>query len=485
MSRRFAATVAVAATVGLTGACNTDSPPGQGFLEVERDPSGPAAQDVCAGAEREHGALRWMHDDYDRALACARARRVPLMVDMWAPWCHTCLSMQAYVLTDPQLAAFDPRFVFLGLDTDRDVNAAAVAKFPPAAWPTYFVVSSVDESIQARFVGSSSVEQFAAFLADGERGHLALGGATLPPADAHARDGDQAAQREDWAAAATAYEAALAAAPPAWIRRPDMLVSLIGALTRQHDWAGCAAVAIDRMNDTGSAASASDFTSYALGCADELEHETPGSGATLRQAIVARLTALTADATAPLSVDDRSDALNILREALDGLGRKDEARTAAEAQRALLDDAAAKARDPLVASTYNWPRSEVYLYLGIPLELVPALEQSAAALPDEYDPPYRVAWVYWQAGKLDDARRWINRALALVYGPRKTRALAMLAEIEHARGDVEAERAARQQIITTWESIPVEARSEEAIAKAKADLAAVGAGSGSGSGSGS
>ena len=43
----------------------------------------------------------------------------------------------------------------------------------------------------------------------------------------------------------------------------------------------------------------------------------------------------------------------------------------------------------------------MYLYLGVPLELVPALEKSAADLPEEYDPPYRLAWIYWKDGKLD------------------------------------------------------------------------------------
>jgi tetratricopeptide (TPR) repeat protein len=170
-----------------------------------------------------------------------------------------------------------------------------------------------------------------------------------------------------------------------------------------------------------------------------------------------------------------------LREGLDALGNQDDAKKAAETQRALLDDAAGKAKTPLEASTYNWPRSEVYLYLGVPLELVPALEKSAADLPEEYDPPYRLAWIYWKAGKLDLAKQWIEKALARVYGPRKTRALAMLADIEKARGDAAGERAAREAIVATWQALPPAAQSAEAIEKAKTDLAALDAGPGSGS----
>jgi hypothetical protein len=31
-------------------------------------------------------ALPFVHDDYPRALADARARAVPVVVDVWAPW---------------------------------------------------------------------------------------------------------------------------------------------------------------------------------------------------------------------------------------------------------------------------------------------------------------------------------------------------------------------------------------------------------------
>ena len=124
--------------------------------------------------------------------------------------------------------------------------------------------------------------------------------------------------------------------------------------------------------------------------------------------------------------------------------------------------------------TYNWPRAEVYAYLGVPLELVPALERSAKDLPQEYDPPYRLAWLFLQAAKPDDARTWAERAVELAYGPRKARAQGLLADIHAARRDVEAQRTARAAALATLEALPEGARNPEAIAKAKSDLAAVG-----------
>lgn len=470
-------------------ACSAESPaPAQGpatpsAAEAETaaptPPTAPPVVDACAAAQREGGPLRWFHDDYAGALACARSKSLPLVIDMWAPWCHTCLSMQAYVLTDERLADYDRRYVFLALDTDREANAAIVAKFPPAAWPTFFAISSHDESIQSRFVGAATVDQFASFLDDGERGHQATGGAALAAHEAAAREGDRASAAKQWGAAIDAYTKALAAAPTPWPRAPDVMVSLLSAHNRDKRWAACPQVVRDHLPDVGNAASASDFSATALACADaQTDAKVAGE---LREAVVARLRALVDDRTAPLSVDDRSDALMYLRQALDALGRSDEAREAAMRQRVLLDEAAGDAKDPRVAMTYNWPRAEVYAYLGVPLELVAALEQSVAALPDEYDPPYRLAWIHLQASKqpanvakADDARTWAERAIARAYGPRKAKAQGLLAEIHRARGDVEAERAARADALATLKSLPAAAQSPDAIAKAQADLDAVG-----------
>ena len=427
---------------------------------------------ACAEATREGGALRWFHDDYPAALACARSKSLPLMIDMWAPWCHTCLSMQAYVLTDERLADYDRRFVFLGLDTDREANAEVVAKFPPAAWPTFFAVSSTDESIQSRFVGAATVEQFAQFLEDGERGHQAAQGGQLAAHEAAAREGDRAASDKRWSEAMQAYERALTAAPRDWPRGADVMVSLLAAHVKGKQWAVCPAVVRAYLDRTGKAASATDFGAHALQCARE--QSDPATAAALRESVVARLRGLVDDAAAPMSVDDRSDALLYLREGLDALARPDDARAAATQQRRLLDEAAVKTTAPRIAMTYNWPRAEVYTYLGVGLELVPALEQSVKDLPAEYDPPYRLAWIHLQAGKTEQAQRWAEQAITLAYGPRKAKAQAMLAEIHHARADVDGERAARTAALATLQGLPLPAQNPDAIAKAKAELDAVG-----------
>src|SRR5262245_25729583 len=71
--------------------CQKSPPP-----EVARAGTSSAAAtgaDKAAG-KKAHGPIAWRADDTAAAMAEAQAAGKPLFVDAWAPWCHTCLSMQ-------------------------------------------------------------------------------------------------------------------------------------------------------------------------------------------------------------------------------------------------------------------------------------------------------------------------------------------------------------------------------------------------------
>lgn len=467
---RLAALALVIAACG-KGSDTRDHAPG----EPVREPA-PVAKDAPACAKGEQkGPITWIEDDYAAAIACAKSRNVPVVLDLWAPWCHTCLSMQSTVFMETSFAAKTKGFVFAALDTDKPENEAPVGKFPLSAWPTFYVISP-DEAVLARFVGSASADQFHAFLDAGAAAHE--GGPA--GADAHLLAAERAAAAKDHATADKELTAALAAAPPAWPRRPDALVSLMAAKRKLNDIEGCLALAEQKMNETGSSASASDFNYLAMDCVEaslaDGGAQDPAKAArakALRDRAITRWTALVDDAKAPLSVDDRSDALANLRETLIAVGRPDEAKAIAERQLALLDEAAAAAPTPTARMTYIWPRSEVYVHLGRPLDLVPSLEALAKELPTEYDPPARIGWLYWKAGKLPEAARWTDQALTMVYGPRKARLLVQRAEIAKAAGDAATEKKFRADVVALYESLPPGQANPAELDKAKATLAAL------------
>ncbi len=467
------------ATVGSAGSA-VASGAGSGSGSGSGAPVDAATTAACTAAMAKATSaapLTWIHDDYAGALACARAKHLPVVLDLWAPWCHTCLSMQSTVFRDASFGADASKFVFAALDTDRPENEGPVGKFPLSAWPTFYVVGA-DEAVLARFVGSASVAQFHAFMAAGAT--AAAGGITGPEANLLASE--RATADGDLEGADAELTAALNGAPADWSRRPDVLVSLIGTKERRKDIEGCIVLAEKSIDQTGTAASASDFLYTAMECAIAAMEAAPADQAVtarvtaLRQRAVARWQALVDDAAAPLSVDDRSDALANLRETLDVLGTHDLAAATAERQRKLLDDTAAAAATPLAAMTYIWPRCEVYAYLKTPLALVPSLVSLAQQLPAEYDPPARIGWLYWKGGELREAATWTEQAIHMVYGPRKARLLGQRADIAHDAKDAAAERTYRAQVVALWESMPAGQANPDALSKARATLETLTAG---------
>lgn len=461
--------VLIAVLVAGLGACKKDKETGDKKPPPTAGKTTSGEVDETPDRAPDKAGIRWIKDDYPAAIAAARKANKPLVIDMWAPWCHTCLSMKHTVLVDAGLAEMADRFVWLALDTDRETNAPAVARFPPAAWPTFFVVTP-DEAVASRFVGSASVNQFRSFLVSGEKAMRESAQLDESSPDWQLREGDRLASAGKPAEAAAAYARALAAAPADWPRRADVLVSQIGALYKAGDKKACAELGAAKIGETLASRSAStaDMAYYASTCAASLDDKK--AAAAINKKLLGPVTEVLSDEAAHLSVDDRSDGWRIVREIHLALGDEAAAKKAAETQRAILDKAAAEAPGAHAAMTYNWPRAEVYVYLDKGAELVSDLAKSAKALPREYDPPYRLAWVLHKIGKSAEARPHAARAVELVYGPRKARAMSLLAEITEATGDAAGARAIREKMVAHVESLPEGQRSESLLAWAKKQL---------------
>jgi tetratricopeptide (TPR) repeat protein len=252
-----------------------------------------------------------------------------------------------------------------------------------------------------------------------------------------------------------------------------VLVKQIAALQRGGARAACADLALRETQRAllGQTNAVADFAGFADECADALDHER---ARLLRARLSEAIRQVVESPDSALSMDDTADALRVLREISDELGDTKTARAYAVRERDLLDRAEAQATTPYARLTYSSLRTEVYIYLGEAEDLVEDLEKSVQELPREYDPPYRLAWVYLKIGRPDDALASAKRALGLAYGPRRGRVLETIADIQEAREDIPGERAARQAVVDFYAAAGPGEGNARALAEAKADLAKVG-----------
>ena len=412
------------------------------------------------------GSIVWWENDVEGAVAAAQRAGRPILVDMWAPWCHTCLSMQAKVLVDPRVVAFADRYTWLAVDTDRPENASVVERLEMSMWPTFFILDPTGRSVLGIFGGAASAAQFEAFLGDGLE---AAGTANVDPLAVALASASQAVAQGRHEAARAALQSALAKAPANWPRRADVLVELARTLDKQGSAEGCAALGSRELASVAAsrAASTTDFVLYISRCIESLPAATRDE---LRGAMRDALVALSNDAAASLSVDDRSDLLYNLRRLQETLGADDAAKTAARRQRDLLKRAYDAAGTPEEAKIYAWPRAEVHVYLGEGEALIPDLERLAQTLPDAYDPPYRLGWLLHKTGRSKAAVEPLRRALARVYGPRKAHVWATLAEVYEALGRRSEALEARRDAVAHLERMPTTSRNAKALVAAKTAL---------------
>ncbi len=422
------------------------------------------------------GSIVWIEDDYPAALEKAKRLGKPLLIDMWADWCHTCLAMKKGTLQDPGLSPLADSVVWLSIDSENPKNAYAMATFSPRVWPSFFVVSPVNESVQATQLGSCSVREFRSFVERGSAGHLSQledGGFLQEDSPLlHLRMADRAVLAQDLDEAAKQYAEALRYGGDTWEHAPVTYKKQLSALSRSEDKTACtklAQTALPTMIATPSSAS-TDFVYYASTCADALEGEQAQKA--YRKTLTNALDTILAAPNAALSSDDRSDALATSRSISEKIGDQEAARQYALQQQALLKTAVAGAQSAKEEMTYVWHQVEVHAYLEQGEAILPWVQKLTLALPNEYDPPYRLAWLFSKMKRYDEALDAITIALPLAQGARKGRVLSLQADIYKSQGNAAAERASRQAVVAHYKALakgmvsPSKiTRAEEALAK--------------------
>ncbi len=413
----------------------------------------------------ETSVFPWIEDDYARALSEARAKQRPIFAEAWAPWCHTCRSMRAFVFTDRTLAKDASRFVWLSIDTEKKQNAAFTAKYPVKVWPSFYVIDPKSEQIVMRWVGGATVGQLEKLFTQAERAGT---GGKKGAAESLARaDGLYSAGR--YAEAAPAYREALARTPvssPDYARAADALLWSLSTTGQKKECAQFAKQALEKLRTGPSAA---NLAGIGLDCALEVPAGDPGRADTIAT-LESEARSLIANPRVPMAADDRSalyaSVMNAREDAKDAGGQE---KLSLEWV-AYLDAEAAKATTPEQLTALDPNRLNAFEAAGQLERAIPMLEKSAQAFPDDYNPPARLAYVYLKLKRYDEALAANDTALGKVYGPRKIRVWLVRADIYRAKGDVPAARRTLQEAQAYDESLPASQRSESLTAALKTKL---------------
>lgn len=351
--------------------------------------------------------LPWINDDWQKAMAQAKAEKKLVAVDVWATWCHSCLSMKNYVLKEAPLAKVAKQHVWLALDYDLEKNAAFFGKYPVNVFPTFMVVDPEKEQVVARWAGTGTADEMTRFFASATKG----------ASDAYTL-GSRALAAGDYAKAREILERGLAEKNLDKTKQTLIAGALVETLWKL-DTKVCAEKAltlIDKLDDSIPGLGSMSLLPI---CAEALPAEQRKPiYIKIRDRLIA---AIESDQFATWAADDRSGVFLSAIDAEDALGNTAAADKLTERRLALLEDAALKAPDAKTRSTFDAHRLECYLRLKRYEPAQKMLEESVRAAPKDFNPPWRLAVLAKAKKDIPAGLKYIDRALALGYGPRKTR----------------------------------------------------------------
>src|SRR5262249_52807361 len=127
------------------------------------------------------------------------------------------------------------------------------------------------------------------------------------------------------------------------------------------------------------------------------------------------------------------------------------------------------APDMTMASTFDAHRTDTYLYLQQPEKAEKLLAEREKQMPEDYNPPARLARVYYEEKRLPEAEKAVDRALAIMpKSQRRVGILELKAKILKAQGKSDTE--VRREQLEVLRSLPAPQRKPELEAKISQQL---------------
>ena len=365
--------------------------------------------------------------------------------------------MRAYVLTDAALTKQAGRFAWLTIDSEKSKNTAFVEKFPVDAWPMFLVIDPKTEKALLKWNGSATAPQLGRLLDDGER---AFKGGGNGPEAALAR-ADRLNGEGKPAEAARAYRETIQAAGSKWPGRERAAESLVMTWQLAENPEECARAAVEMAPTLPLGPSFLNIVGSGLDCAMDDEKAEWAVRA------IAKLKPLAEEAVRlpDQLADDRAGLYDTL------LGVYTEQKDDAAATKliaefaAFLDNHEKTAPNVEARASLDSYRTSLAIRMKDPAWAIPSLQATERDLPNDYNPPARLASLYAEMERYDEALAASDRALAKVYGPRRIQVFSTRASIYEKKGDKAAARATLADAIKLASSQPKDERQLAALKK--------------------
>lgn len=373
--------------------------------------------------------------------------------------------MRATVLTDRALARHAGRFVWLSIDTENEKSAGFLGTYPWEAVPTFEVIDPASGKVVYRWAGAVTTKQLVQRFDEAERAFASASGSEAESLYLRAaRLGAEGKAAE----AAAAYEDALRNGHANAASRARAAEALVFALAQSDQNEACARRAMELGPTLAQGGSRANVAATGLDCAlgaDEKASWRAGAIPVLEGEV---RQALTFDG---LLSDDAAGLRSALVDARDRQGDVAGAKAAALDLLAFLEADAKKAPSAEARAALDGYRVSAATAAGDPARALAPLTASEHDLPGDYNPPSRLAIVYRELGRDDDALAASDRALAKVYGPRKLTVLDARATIYEKSGHVADAKATLEQAITYAKELPDSQRPKRTVARLEKRLA--------------
>jgi len=341
--------------------------------------------------------------------------------------------MRATVLNDKALAKQAGRFVWLSIDTEDSKNAAFLEQYPWEAVPTFDVIDPKIEKIAYSWIGAVDLAGLLARFDEAE----------------------SAFRRTD----------AVAAAAPSTADAEVLALALAGKNEE------CALKALELLPGLPPGSVKASVAATGLDCALSSPEKTKWRGTAL---VILEVTTHEALAYDGLLDDDRAGLYASFVDARDRQHDDAGAKARAAEWVTWLNAQAMSAPSVEARAALDGFRVSAALRAGTPELVLSAIEASERDLPNDYNPPARLATVLRELGRYDEALAASDRALAKVYGPRTIRLWEDRATIFEKKGDPENVKSALRRAIDFAATLPASERTKRTIARLEKRLGQVG-----------